>query len=121
MTNKLAVYNGLIAPSSYVNATKEERAAVVNGCGTGGWKGALVPDSMWGLNVSGVCDIHDWMYEYGKTEEDKDFADMLFMRNLIRLINAKGGWLAWLRRYRATSYYNAVAEAGDEAFWRNKR
>jgi len=56
----------------------------------------------------------------GQTEQDKDEADMVFMRNLIRLINKVGGWLAPIRRYRAITYYNAVAEAGDAAFWNGK-
>lgn len=117
---KLVEYNGMVVPESYINATDEERAAVCNGCGTAGWKGKLVPDTIWGLPVRPACQVHDWMYHLGRTEQDKDEADMVFMRNLIRLINAHGGWLAPIRRYRATTYYNAVAEAGGAAFWDGK-
>ena len=110
----------LFAPESYWNATPTERSAVCNGCGTAGWKGKLVPDSMWGLNITKVCNIHDWMYHYGKTETERCEADRVFLNNLIRIINAEGGWLASLRRYRATTYYNSVHNYGGPAFWDNK-
>jgi len=118
---KLIDYKYMLAPQSYLEVTPEERSQVCNGCGTGGWKGALVPETMWGLNISEACQIHDWMYHEGITENDKVFADILFLRNILRLINAHGGWLKVLRRYRAMTYYNAVAEAGSAAFWANKR
>ena len=110
----------LYAPESYWTATPEQRKTICNGCGVAGWKGKLVPDTMWGLNISKACDIHDWMYHFGKTEEDRCEADRVFLNNLIRIINAEGGWLAFLRRYRATTYYNAVHSFGGPAFWDNK-
>ena len=116
----LVEHGGLIVPQSYVDASEAEKASVCNGCGTAGWKGKLVPETMWGLRISEACQVHDWMYREGKTESDKVFADMLFLRNLLRMINAHGGWLKVLRRYRAMSYYNAVAEAGNAAFWAGK-
>ena len=110
----------LYAPESYWTATPDERSAVCNGCGTAGWKGKLVPNTMWGLNIRKACDIHDWMYHYGKTEADRYDADKAFLNNLIRIINNHGGVLAGLRRYRATTYYNAVHRFGGAAFWDNK-
>lgn len=110
----------LYAPESYWTATPAERSAVCNGCGVAGWKGKLVPDSVWGLNISKVCDIHDWMYHHGVTEADRCEADRVFLNNLIRIINNHGGALAGLRRYRATTYYNAVHRYGGAAFWDNK-
>ncbi len=110
----------LFAPESYWNATLTERATICNGCGTAGWKGKLVPDSMWGLNISKACNIHDWMYHFGKTEAERCEADRAFFNNLLRIINAEGGWLASLRRYRATTYYNSVHNYGGPAFWDNK-
>ena len=116
----LAACKNLLAPQSYLDASPEERSNICNGCGTSGWKGALVPETMWGLNISEACQIHDWMYHEGLTENDKVFADILFLRNLLRIINTHGGWLKVLRRYRAMTYYNAVAEAGDSAFLAGK-
>lgn len=116
----LVEYKDMLVPRSYAEATEEERSRVCNGCGTAGWKGDLVPDSIWGLNITAACNAHDWDYEYGKTATDKEIADMRFLRNMIRLINKKGGVLAPIRRYRAMTYYNAVAEVGDDAFWKDK-
>lgn len=110
----------LYAPESYWNATSIERSSVCNGCGTAGWKGKLVPNTMWGLDIRKACDIHDWMYHFGKTEEDRYEADKAFLSNLVRIINANGGILAGLRRYRAVTYYNAVHRFGGPAFWDNK-
>ena len=107
----------LFAPSTYWAATPEQRATVCNGCGTAGWKGALVPDTIWGLSVREACDIHDWMYEHGATESDRLDADSAFLNNLIRLINHHGGWLAWARRRRALKCYEAVNCFGGPAYW----
>lgn len=113
----------LFAPESYQLALINDPDYVdqiCNGCGTSGWKGKIVPETMWGLNVTAACQIHDWMYYHGKSEEDRVEADRVFLNNLIRIINAHGGWLAWLRRYRATTYYNAVREFGAVPFWQGK-
>lgn len=116
----LVEFEGLLVHRSYAEAAPEERAKVCNGCGTSGWKGLLVPETMWGLDISSACQPHDWDYERGETEEDKEQADILLLCNLLRIINDHGGWLAPLRRYRAMTYYNAVAEAGHSAFWAGK-
>lgn len=116
----LVEYDGLIAPQSYVSASQEERDRSCNGCGTSGWKGALVPETIWGVYVTPACLIHDWCYKEGRTEQDKELADMVFLRNMIRIIDQHGGWFDWLRRYRATTYYNAVVEFGHDAFWAGK-
>lgn len=112
----------LYAPRSYVDATPEIRAAVVNGCGTSGWKGYLVPDTIWGLRVTEVCRIHDWMYAEGETIADKEEADRVFLNNMLRLIEAAGGpWLLQaLRRRRARTYFEAVSIFGGPAFWHEK-
>lgn len=110
---------GLYAPQSYKNATDEEKASVCNGCGTEGWKGWIVPDTMWGLDISEACQIHDWMYWEGKTIEDKNEADRVFLNNLIRIIEAGSRWriVKHLRMRRAFTYYQAVSIFGGPAFW----
>lgn len=116
----------LYAPASYVAAPPETRLQVVNGCGPGGWKAALVPDRMWGLDVSAACDIHDWMYTVGQTLADKEEADRVFLNNLHRLIESAPGWhnqlwlMKRLRRNRARVYYEAVHLCGGPAFWDGK-
>lgn len=112
----------LYAPESYVAAPPQVRATVVNGCGPGGWKVDIIPDTIWGLDIRPACDIHDWMYTAGETIADKDEADRVFLNNCLRLIDAAGGlWLVRaLRRRRARVYYEAVRHFGGPAFWANK-
>ena len=107
-------------PESYANASEEVRKLVVNGCGAGGWKFDLVPDTIYGLNITEDCNVHDWMYDEGSTEADKDFADAVFLHNLKVRINNAFWLLRPLRRIRAREYYLAVRLAGDSAFWANK-
>lgn len=119
MTKTPATY---FAPESYVRAIPEVRAALVNGCGPGGWKIDLVPDTIWGLDISEVCNIHDWMYVTGRRLEDKDEADRVMLNNMLRAINAAGGWwiLRFLRRRRARIYFESVHIFGGPAFWAGK-
>lgn len=112
----------LFAPESYTGARRAIRAAAVNGCGTAGWKGDLVPETIYGLKITSACNIHDWMYGVGETLADKNEADRVFLNNLLRLIDGglKWGWLRALRRRRALKYYNAVKWLGGAAFWADK-
>lgn len=112
----------LSAPASYWSASCETRRLNCNGCGTSGWKGTLVPDTVYGLPISEACNIHDWMYAEGVTTDDKGEADSLFLHNLLALVEsaAKASqfarWIAPLRRRRVLKYYEAVALAGGPAF-----
>ena len=112
----------LFAPASYVNALPEVRLQMVNGCGPGGWLTDLVPDTIYGLDISAACNIHDWMYAEGETIEDKQLADRVFLNNLVRIINheTRWAWLRWLRRRRALKYYLAVKNFGGPFFWTDK-
>jgi hypothetical protein len=116
----------LYAPASYVAASPEVRLQVVNGCGPGGWKVDIVPDCIWGLDISAVCDIHDWMYSVGITLADKEEADRVFLNNTLRLIDSTPGWwnqlliVKQLRRNRARVYFEAVHYCGGPAFWDGK-
>jgi hypothetical protein len=112
----------LFAPENYWRASQEVKDQVTNGCGTAGWKGRLVPDTMYFLNVSAACNIHDWMYTLGRTLADKEEADRVFLNNLYRIINAAGGCslLVNARLTRARDYYDAVHYFGGDAFWDNK-
>lgn len=106
---------GLIIPESYKLATDQAKARNCNGCGTKGLGGWLVPDTLWGLSIEEVCNIHDWMYATG---EDKETSDLVFFHNMMTTINSAGGWkwLQALRRHRAVKYYLAVADFGGAAF-----
>ena len=118
-------YKGLLAPKSYADASQALKDIICNGCGTGDWKGALVPETIYGLSVTRACNIHDWMYERGRCLEEKEKADDAFHVNMRRLIRTGTPWfllfLLPLRYARAFGYYQAVNIAGYDAFWAGKK
>lgn len=109
----------LFAPEEYWAMSADELK--YKGCGPGKWGDALVPDTMYGLNVKPGCGIHDVCYALGKTAEDKVIADMLMLMNTLAIIQAKS-WpvIREVRCYRAMSYYLAVSEGGEKAYWKGK-
>ncbi len=112
----------LQAPRSYWAASSDYRDANCNGCGTSGWKGELIPDTVYGLSINSACQIHDWMYAEGQTDDDKTAADALFLTNLLALVAqaARATWWSWLlapfRRRRCLKYFEAVSAFGSSAF-----
>jgi len=110
----------LYAPVGYGKMSKAQKEKLCNGCGTKGLGGWLVPDTLYGLNITEACNIHDWMYFKGKDIYDKEEADRVFLNNMLRIISRGSSWLKWLRRRRAYKYYDAVVMAGGPAFWDNK-
>ena len=111
----------LFAPSGYLTLTPAAKAELCNGCGAKGF-GWTVPESMWFLDIGEACNIHDFMYLVGQTEEDRHEADRVFLNNLIRIIEAKSKWqiVKMIRRRRALKYYWAVRHFGGPAFWAGK-
>lgn len=114
----------LFNPEGYIDCPPIERNKICNGCGAANSKFDFVPDSIYGLKISEACNRHDWMYHFGKTIEDKEQADRVFLNNLLRLIEAQTGTLNRLlkplRRRRALKYYEAVVAFGGPAFWSGK-
>ena len=119
----------LYAPSSYWLFDKEILKELVNGCGPGGWKVDPVPDTVYGLPIEKACNIHDFMYFYGETEEDRDRADRVLKNNINRIIDAAydsskipvyRDIMRTLRRRRAKKYYFFVHNFGGPHFWVDK-
>lgn len=112
----------LYAPEAYWRLTAAQKTEICNGCGTKGLCGLVVPDTIYGLCITPACDIHDYMYHVGETLADKQEADRVFINNMLRLINAgRFGWVKWLRRWRAMTFYTAVCDLGGPAFWSGKQ
>lgn len=112
----------LFAPPEYWSLTPAQRADMCNGCGSKGWCGYVVPDSLLGLCVTPACDIHDYMYTVGATIGEKVVADRIFLNNMLRLIDAGGGW-GFIKRWRADlahDYFDTVSKFGGPAFWDGK-
>jgi hypothetical protein len=111
----------LYAPEAFWILTPEQRQRYCNGCGPGKVGSRFIPNRIWGLDVSECCNIHDFMYWWGSTIEDKREADRTFLNNMLRVIdtNSSGWLLNTLRRRMALKYYTAVATFGGPAFWKN--
>ena len=110
----------LISTPGYKALSPAAKAEICNGCGSAKAKFDFIPDTIYGLIITEACDIHDYDYHVGETEEDRQAADLRFLNNLMIIVNMKGGWLRWFRRRRALKYYEAVRELGSDAFWAGK-
>lgn len=121
-TQELARAGILFAPASFLAAEVTAITDVVNGCGAGNAKFDFIPDTIYGVYVGYACFIHDWMYDEGRTIEDKKEADRVFLNNLLRIVEDSSGWYRpkWLMRRRAKTYYLGVKYFGGRAFWRGK-
>lgn len=109
----------LFAPEAYQRLSPSQKEKICNGCGSKG--GLNVPDTMYGLDMSEPCQIHDFMYHVGKTNADKEEADRTFLNNMNRVIEARSWrFLKPLRYARAKEYYIAVKYFGGSAFWKGK-
>jgi len=111
----------LFATEAYKELPIDVKEKFCNGCGTKGLGGWLVPDTLYGLNITECCNIHDFMYHVGTKHRDKEIADRTFLNNMIRVIDAESiSILKPFRRLRAMNYYSAVRDFGGTAFWSGK-
>ena len=121
-TRELAAHGVLYAPASFLATPFDDVYDTVNGCGAANSKFDFVPETIWGLYIGDACKIHDWMYEEGRTVEDKEEADRVFLNNILRLIDRDDKWYRpkFFLRLRARTYYVTVTLLGGPAFWLGK-
>ena len=112
----------LYAPPQYWRLSRKVRDKLLNGCGPAGMLNWLVPDTVYGLSIKAACNIHDFMYMTGVTEEHRREADRVFLNNMIRIIDAhtSNNVLKRLRYRRAKTYYAFVDNYGGPWFWKDK-
>lgn len=97
----------------------EDKTIPKNGCGSG-WTAILIPDRWLGLDFTISCAIHDEMYALGKTHEDKEIADRVFLNNMLRAVKDRPFYLQPVGRFLARQYYDKVVKYGAPAFWDGK-
>ena len=90
----------------------------MGGCGPGAIGDKFVPDSIYGLDVSPACYIHDLSWALAGGQEDKVTADNMFLCNMLRLNDASNSWgITKYIRLRGPfgiyNYYEAVAYIGN--------
>ena len=100
--------SGIKLPDGFGRWLSEKESC--DGCGTK-WFAKIVPDSIYLLDISKVCCIHDYRFSIGGTIEDFEFANEEFRDNLKSVINKVDRW--WypteLALKRADTYYKAVS------------
>ena len=59
------------------------------GCGPGGAGDKLVPDTMYGLDVSNACRIHDWYYRFypENTKDYKPYPSLFAEKKMLSLLS----------------------------------
>ena len=119
---ELAGAGVLSAPASFLNATEIQLENTCNGCGAANAKFDFVPDSIWLLYIGHACHIHDWMYNEGRSIEDKQEADRTFLNNICRIIEKDTSWWRSKNKMRKIGYgyWWAVDKFGGSAFWAGK-
>jgi hypothetical protein len=119
--------DGLIMPKVVADLTDAQRTDLTNGCGPQSMKVKLIPDSIDGVDFFSACEIHDCCYHFGANDVDKRIADRCFLYNLLVLVDAHCAAAGVVDRVRrvavrsvAFSYYKAVADWGQAAFFAHK-
>lgn len=106
---------GILAPDSYWRASKEEIRQRSNGCGPPTFLSVFVSNSIWGVDVSKACEIHDYQYSKKMSSSKRKFADYIFKENLFKIIDNDGGGdiEKLLKKGIANIYYYAVRLFGS--------
>ena len=112
----------LLCPISVASMRMDDIMLQSNGCGREGLEERLIPDTIYGLDISPVCRVHDIMYQQAeeRARRHKDqarltaeehFADGIMAANLVQLIQQRTSnrVLRWLRLRRAHKYVDAIA------------
>ena len=102
--------------TKYKHAELKRGFKYANGCGAKG--GIDVPDSIWLINISSACNIHDIEWELSKDYNDLVDANRRFSNNLKKITDyeSMNNVMRWLRRYRVSTYVSAVDLVGIENY-----
>ena len=99
------------APSSWWSMSEAERLRYSSGCG---------PDQSgvnlrWvnGIDLYPACQIHDYMYSIGGSEEDRMFADAIMRENMQSIIESYGR-----KNTQVTTWYYSITRSFGWLFFR---
>ncbi len=125
-------YEGLELSDEFQRLATENPAEIVRLCngvgstvGWAAWFYHLIPNTIWGLDITPASDIHDVDYVYPKsfriyTEAayHKRKADRRIYNNILALIDmhTRYEWLKDLRVSRTRKYYFVLLSCGNESF-----
>jgi len=109
---------GLKYSFEFVNESQASLKRIWNGIGADGhFYNWLIPNTVYGLDISASSLPHDHDYYIGGNDETRSIADSRMLDNMYTLIENNSVWfLKGLRRARAYKYYMAVRFLGAVAF-----
>ena len=120
----------LKASDDYWTLTDSEHKKICNGVGSrvgiiANLLWHFTPNTVWGLNITPVSDIHDYDFTYPKTFKTfseaikhKTQSDCRFRSNAFTLIESqtKWEWLKTLRKIRILKYHLIITELGLRSY-----
>ncbi len=92
---------------------------VVGGCGPGKWGDRIVPDSILGVDIGPACDIHDYCYLIGETEEERTNADIELFSNGFRILKQRSSKIMLAPRTFILGIYFTSCVYGGESVYEN--
>ena len=100
-------------PLRWRHLNVEERKLIANGCGG---KGSWLKPPVWLFLAS--CDVHDFNYWLGHTEEDRKKADRQFYEMMLKDVERTPWWYPkFMARWRAWLYYKGVRRYARDYFY----
>ena len=87
-----------------------------NGCGAK--NGIKVPPTIWGVNISPACQLHDIDWEIATCYQDLLDANERFDNNLKKITDYESAndIMRWIRRSRISKFVSAVELLGTENY-----
>lgn len=108
---------GLDASLAYWNVSAAALAELTGGCGPGKLGDALIPDKIFGLDLTPACQVHDFDYS-PMSEIPRALADARFFANMRRLMRKQlkvGFWQNIKQRFAICKYFDAVEDHGESS------
>jgi len=96
----------------YDQLTPAQKEAITNGCGG---KGGFCRPPHW-FGLEGDCDLHDFLYTVGCTEQHRLEADRILHDLIQHRASGAPLWKRWYYRTQAWVYYRAVRAFGGKFF-----
>jgi|OM-RGC.v1.024297829 hypothetical protein len=105
------------APSAWWSLSSVEQGAFYAKANCGPAASDLRLNYVLGVDVRYACTIHDFMYYTGGTEYDRRVADLVFKRNLDRVLHSKHDMSESVRASIGRLYYVMCRGFGWLFFW----
>lgn len=114
---------GFLASPSFWDQNDEYLRDIWNGLGAdGAWINPLIPEAIFGVNISLASLPHDWMHLKGETRKAFHISNLYFLHNMNQIVRKHSNeFMKMIRYMRTNKYYIAVeSPIGYRAFCQGK-